>query len=148
MSIFGLNFLRLEDLIFILLFLIVLIVFLSDFKLTSRKSWIYLLGLTAIGGLIAHQIWRRKRFFEELQKREQEIREMEKRYKDLKDQAKITEEQYEKAIADLENALKQKALAVMKADEELANKTEEIEKKYQDISSEELMNTIDNLIKS
>ncbi|HKJ67448.1 MAG TPA: hypothetical protein VKA68_05790 [bacterium] len=148
MGILGLNFLRLEDLIFILLFVIVVIVFLSDFKLTSRKSWIYLLGLTAIGGLIVHQIWRRKKFFEELQEREKEIREMEKRYKDLKDQAKITEQQYEKAVADLENALKQKALAVMKADEELSEKTREIEKKYQDISSEELMSSINNIINS
>lgn len=146
MGIFNLGFIRFGDILFFILFLVLAVLFLSDFKMTKKKSWVSLLALTAFGGLLVSSIWRRKAFFKQLKEREEKLKEMEDRYKTLKEEAKITQAQYEQAVNNLDSALKQNALAVMKADERLAERTEEIEREYQDISSEELINNIHNLI--
>jgi len=146
MGIFNLGFIGLTDILFVILFILLAVLFLSDFKMTKRKSWLSLLALTAFGGLLVSRIWRRKAFLNQLREREQKIKELEGRYEALKEEAKITEAQYDQAVANLENTLKQNALAVIRADEELAERTEEIEREYQDISSEDLINNIHNLI--
>ncbi len=146
MGVFNLSFIGFMDILFIVLFVVLAVLFLSDFKMTKKKSWFSLLALTAFGGLLVSRIWRRKAFFSQLKEREQKIKEIEGRYEALKEEAEITEAQYEQAVINLENTLKQNALAIIRADEELAERTAEIEREYQDISSEDLISNIHNLI--
>jgi len=55
MNIFRFPGLDIFEILLIAIFVILLIAFLRDFKLTSTRSWIMLLGFTAIGGLFIFQ---------------------------------------------------------------------------------------------
>jgi len=134
-NLFG--FLNFTDLVFIALFLVVFIFFLREFKMTSKKSWVVLLGLTALGGFFVLQAWRRKKLLEQFEEREKALKKVEEEYNNLKAQAKITEAAYQNAKNDLERAKVQTGLAIMKADAELAQQVSEIERDYQTMTVDE-----------
>lgn len=136
-SFLKIGFLNFTDLVFIALFLLVFIFFLREFKITSKKSWVVLLGLTALGGFFVFQAWRRKKLLEQFEEREKALKKLEEEYKNLKAQQKITEEAYQNAKGELERAKVQTGLAIMRADEELAQKTAEIERDYQNMTVDE-----------
>jgi ABC-type nickel/cobalt efflux system permease component RcnA len=137
MSVFKLFSLNIADIIFVVLFLVLLFTFLKDFKMTSKRSWIILLSLTALGVLAIFQTWRRKKFLEQFREREKALEDLEKEYDKLKDQAKISEEAYLQAKADLERAKVEAGIAIMKANEELAEKIRQIESDYHNMTVEE-----------
>jgi ABC-type nickel/cobalt efflux system permease component RcnA len=137
MSVFKLFSLNITDIIFVVLFLVLLFTFLKDFKMTSKRSWITLLSLTALGVLAIFQTWRRKKFLEQFREREKALEDLEKEYDKLKDQAKISEEAYLQAKADLERAKVEAGIAIMKANEELAEKIRQIESDYHNMTVEE-----------
>lgn len=137
-----LGFLGLDDLIFIILFLIVFLAFLSEFKLTKRNSWIVLAGLMAFGGFFVWQTWRRKRLLEEFRQREKALKEIEDNYKELREKALITEQAYQKAMEELERAKVEAGLSIMRADKELAKKLEEIEREFENLTPEESVKKI------
>jgi ABC-type nickel/cobalt efflux system permease component RcnA len=137
MSVFKLFSLNITDIIFVVLFLVLLFTFLKDFKMTSKRSWIILLSLTILGVLAIFQTWRRKKFLEQFREREKALEDLEKEYDKLKDQAKISEEAYLQAKADLERAKVEAGIAIMKANEELAEKIRQIESDYHNMTVEE-----------
>lgn len=147
MSVLKLFSLNITDIIFIVLFLVLLFTFLKDFKLTSKRSWIMLLSLTAFAVLAIFQAWRRKKFLEQFKEREKALQDLEKEYEKLKDEAKISEEAYLKAKADLERAKVEAGIAIMKANEELAEKIKKIESEYHNMTVEESIAKIKEALK-
>jgi cell division protein FtsB len=147
MSVFKLFFLNITDIIFIVLFVVLLITFLKDFKFTSKRSWIMLLSLTAFGVLTIFRAWRRKKFLEQFKEREKVLKDLEKEYEKLKDEAKISEEAYLKAKADLERAKVEAGIAIMKANEELAEKIRKIESNYHNMTVDESIAKIKEALK-
>lgn len=147
MNVFKLFFLNITDLIFIVLFLVLLFALLREFKITSKRSWIMLLSLTAFGVLTFLQAWRRKKFLEQFEEREKALKELEKEYEKLKDEAKISEEAYKKAKEELERAKTEAGIAIMKANEELAEALRKIESDYQNMTVEESIAKIKEALK-
>jgi len=147
MNVFKLFFLNTIDLIFIVIFLVLLFTFLKEFKITQKRSWVMLLSLTAFGVLTFLQAWRRKKFLEQFEQREQALKELEKEYEKLKDEAKISEEAYKKAKEELERAKVEAGLAIMKANKELAEKLKAIEREYQNMTVEESIAKIKEALK-
>ncbi len=133
-QIFNLNWF---DILLAIVFIILLITFLKEFKITSSRSWVVLLGLTALGGLFMFQRWRRHQLLKQFEEREDALRKLELEYEDLRKQGKITEEAYKKAKERLKHAKVEEGLAIMRADERLKDRLDEIEKKYSDLSPEE-----------
>ncbi|RME01783.1 MAG: hypothetical protein D6814_00845 [Calditrichaeota bacterium] len=142
MSWLKLGFLDFTDLLFIALFILLFVFFLADFKVTSRRSWMILLAMIGMGGVLVFRAWRRKKLLEEFERREKELEKLEKEYEELKNKAKITEEAYKKATEDLERAKVEAGLALMRLDKELAKKIEEIEKEYEHMSVDESIKKI------
>ncbi len=136
------------DIIFIALFGVVFIFFLLDFRLTSKRSWLVLLGLTALGGVIISQAWRRKRLLEQLAEREEALEKLEGQYDELKKKAQISEAAYQQAKEELDRAKVQAGLAALRADEELAAAAAEIERDYQNMSVEESLRRIREALQS
>jgi cell shape-determining protein MreC len=136
------------DIIFIALFAVVFVFFLLDFRLTSKRSWLVLLGLTALGGAIISQAWRRKRLLEQLAEREEALEKLEGQYDELKKKAQISEAAYQQAKEELDRAKVQAGLAALRADEELAVAAAEIERDYQDMSVEESLRRIREALQS
>lgn len=126
-----------DDLIFIAIFVVVLFMFLKEFKLSSKNSWGVLLGFTALGGLFVFRAWRRKKLLEEFRQREKQLEELEKAYDDMKQKAKITEEAYKEAKAELQEAKVTAGLDLLKADQDLADKLEQIKRERQNMTAEE-----------
>ncbi len=151
MSLFGiLNFLKNNGdyIAFTAIFLVVLFFFLKEFKITSKNSWAVLLGLTALGGFFVFKAYQRKRLLAELEAREREMEKIEQRYNDLKNKQQLTEAAYKKAKEDLERAKVDAALAILKADQEHAARVVEIENEYQNISAEDLIKKVKNIIQN
>ncbi len=126
-----------EVILFAVLFVGVFFAMLLEFKLTSPRSWIVLLAFTALGGLALWQSWRRKLLLKELDERERALKALAKRYETLKEQARISEEAYQQALAELERVRKDAALEILNADKEYAERVEEIRKKYRNLTPEE-----------
>ncbi|MFQ5753714.1 MAG: hypothetical protein ACE5HI_17125 [bacterium] len=135
-----------EFIIFGVIFVVVLFFFLREFKLTSKNSWGVLLGLTALGGFLALQAWKRKKLLQELEARERALEKLEESYKDLKDKQKLTEEAFNHAKNDLERAKVDAGLAILKADEEHAQKAAEIEREFENKSADDLIKDIRDIL--
>ncbi len=144
------NFIRANSdyILFSAILLVVLILFLKEFKITSKNSWGVLIGMTALGSLFAYKAWQRKKLLEELEDREKALEEIEKRYTELKDKAQITEEAFQKAKNNLERAKVDAATAILRADEEHAARAAEIENEFKDKSADDLVADIKNIIGS
>jgi len=148
MSFLKIGFLNLSDAIFFAIFILVFIFFLRDFNITSKRSWVVLLGLTALGGAFLWQAWRRNKLLEQLEEREKALDELAKVYEQLKKQAKITEEAYQKAMEDLGRAKVEAGLAIMRADATLAEEAAQIEREYQNLTMEQSLARIKAALKS
>jgi len=110
----------LDTIVFTIVFLIVVVFFLRDFKITSMRSWVVLIGLTALGGLTVWSVWRRKNLLKEFGEREERLRKLEAEYDRLKAEGKITAAALEKAKAELAAEKNAAAAATLQADENLA----------------------------
>lgn len=97
-------------------FIVLIFLVLKDFKLTSKKSWGLLLGLTALGGVIAIRAIAKRRLLQELEERENQLEEIEKRYSDMKDNNQILENDYNKLKSELERVKQESRKAIMEAD--------------------------------
>lgn len=135
------------EIILFVVFAILLIAFLKEFKLTSTRSWVMLLGFTALGGLFVFQRWRRKKLLEQFREREKELEKIEERYNELRKNGEITEEAYNDAKKQLEKAKVEEGLAIMRADELLTEQLEKIEKEYSDLTIEESIAKIKDALK-
>lgn len=110
----------LDTIVFTIVFLIVVVFFLRDFKITSMQSWVVLIGLTALGGLAVWSVWRRKNLLKEFGEREERLRKLEAEYDRLKAEGKITTAALEKAKAELAAERTAAAAATFQADKKLA----------------------------
>lgn len=144
------NFIRANSdyILFSAILLVVIILFLKEFKITSKSSWGVLVGLTALGGLFVYKSWQRKKLLDELKAREKALEEIEERYAELKEKAKMTEEAYQKAKRNLERAKVDAAISILRADEEHADRAAEIEREFENKSADELVSDIKNIILS
>jgi chromosome segregation ATPase len=130
-----------------ILFLIVLILFIRDFDLTSRRAWGMLLSLSALGGVMLFKALRENRLLEELKKRKRELEVLEQEYRELKEQHKISEKQYQEASRKLEEAKKKMIRDLIRAEKEHENRLKQIEENFENLSADELMDMTENLIK-
>ncbi|HEX9653033.1 MAG TPA: hypothetical protein VGA99_04935 [bacterium] len=137
-----------DHLVFIVLFIVILFFFLREFKITSKNSWMVLLGFSALGGLFAFKAWQRKKLLEELKRREEALKQIEDRYEQLKNEHQLSQAAYEKAKAELDRAKVDAALAILRAQEEHAARAVEIENEYQNISADELIAKIKGILQN
>lgn len=107
---------NIEITVIAVVFIVLILLVLKDFKLTSKKSWGLLLGLTALGGIIAIKAIAKRRLLQELEERENQLEEIEKRYSDMKDNNQILEDDYNKLKAELERVKQESRKAIMEAD--------------------------------
>ncbi|HOZ15756.1 MAG TPA: hypothetical protein PLH91_08185 [Tenuifilaceae bacterium] len=107
---------NIEITVIAVVFIVLIFLVLKDFKLTSKKSWGLLLGLTALGGIIAIKAIAKRRLLQELEERENQLEEIEKRYSDMKDNNQILEDDYNKLKAELERVKQESRKAIMEAD--------------------------------
>jgi len=138
----GLSFYADMDWLFLAVFVLIFLLFLLEFKITSRQSWIVLFGFLALGGLIGWQSWRRKKLLELLRQREQELEALEEEYRELQRQGKLTEAAYRKAREELERAKVESGLAILRADARYTDTVREIEREYRNLSVEESLKKI------
>jgi len=128
---------NIEITVIVVVFIVLIFLVLKDFKLTSKKSWGLLLGLTALGGIIAIRAIAKKRLLQELEDRENQLKEIEKRYGDMKDNNQILEEDYNKLKAELEKVKQDSYKAIMEADARIEAARRERDN-YKDITKEEV----------
>ncbi len=107
---------NIEIAVIAVVFIVLIFLVLKDFKLTSKKSWGLLLGLTALGGIIAIKAIAKRRLLQELEERENQLEEIEKRYSDMKDNNQILEDDYNKLKAELERVKQESRKAILEAD--------------------------------
>ncbi len=107
---------NIEITVIAVVFIVLIFLVLKDFKLTSKKSWGLLLGLTALGGVIAIRAIAKRRLLQELEERENQLEEIEKRYSDMKDNNQILEDDYNKLKAELERVKQESRKAILEAD--------------------------------
>lgn len=107
---------NIEITVIAVVFIVLIFLVLKDFKLTSKKSWGLLLGLTALGGVIAIRAIAKRRLLQELEERENQLEEIEKRYSNMKDNNQILEDDYNKLKAELERVKQESRKAIMEAD--------------------------------
>lgn len=124
------------DIFLIIIFILLFIAFLRDFKLTRTRSWVVLLGLTSLGGLFLFQRWRRRQLLKQFEEREKMLKELEREYDNLRKKGEITEEAYKDAKEKLEHAKVNEGMAIMKADQRLEEQLEEIERDYSNMTIE------------
>jgi len=137
-----------DSLLFLFVLLVVFYFFLKEFKITRKSSWGMLLGLTALGGIFACKMWKRNKLLEELKQREQALQDLDDRYRKLYSKHMITESAYQKAKSELEQARRDAALGILKADEAHARTVAEIERKYANVSDAELLKAVKNHARS
>lgn len=107
---------NIEITVIAVVFIVLIFFVLKDFKLTSKKSWGLLLGLTALGGVIAIRAIAKRRLLQELEERENQLEEIEERYNHMKDNNQILEDDYNKLKAELERVKQESRKAIMEAD--------------------------------
>ncbi len=139
MSPYGIGFMSWSDLGILAVVVIVFIMFLKDFDMTSKKSWVVLLGLTVVGGLTILRSWRHKQLLKELEAGEKAMKEMEGRYRDAEAQLQITTQAFDKARADMDRASKDHDAAMLEADRKLKEALEKIRNEYSNLTPEQLI---------
>jgi Skp family chaperone for outer membrane proteins len=125
-------------------FVVVMVLFLRDFKLASKRSWMVLIGLTALGGMFFFQAWKRKQLLKEFAEREKKLHDLETQYQQLKDEGKITAAALEKAKADLEAEKSAAAAAIAQADKNLADALAQARKDNLGSSDDELLKHLED----
>ncbi len=128
--------------------IIVFILFIRDFDLKSKRAWMILLGLSALGAFIFYKAYRKNRLLKELQQREKKLQELEKEYKKLKERHEISEENYRLAKEELADAKKKTAMDILLADDKYREEVEKINKDFESITSDDLLEMTKEILKS
>lgn len=128
---------NIEIAVIAVMFIVLIFLVLKDFKLSSKKSWGLLLGLTALGGVIAIRAIAKKRLLQELEDRENQLEEIEQRYSNMRDNNQILEDDYNKLKAELEKVKQDSYKAIMEADARIEAARRERDN-YKDITKEEV----------
>ena len=118
-------------------FLVLIFLVLRDFNMTSKKSWGLLLGLTALGGIIAFRAITKHRLLKELDDREHKLQEIENNYEKLRKDNKILDEDYNKLKGELDQVKKESYKAIMESDARIEAARKESEN-YKNITREEV----------
>ncbi len=129
----------LVDLVFLGVFVLVFILFLLDFRLASRRSWAILLGMAGLGGLLLVKRWLRKQILRDLEAQEKIRKRQERELDTLRQKAEISEAAYRAALAELQQARKERALFLARLDRELQERLQEIEKEYENLTPDETL---------
>ena len=119
--------------------IVVFVLFIRDFDLTSKNSWKILLGLSVLGGLIFYREIKKKQLLKELEKRENRIKELEDNYKKLKEKNEISEKNYKDAKSRLDEAKKKVAMDLLSADEKYNEEILELEKEMVNTSPDDMI---------
>ena len=135
------------DIIFIAVFLVVLLLFLREFKLTDRRSWAMLIGFSILGFLLFRRVYGRNKLLKALEKREKGLKEIENRYNDLKQKHKQVEKNYEKIKDELDRAKVESAKALADLAEKKKEKIQKIEDRFENITPDGAIKTAKELIK-
>ncbi|MFQ5602815.1 MAG: hypothetical protein ACE5HS_06060 [bacterium] len=136
-----------DFIIFGVIFVVILFLFLKEFKPTSKNSWAILLALIGMGGFFFFKAWQRKKLLEKFKEREEELKKLEAEYDELKEKAQITDEAYQKAKTALDQAKVQAGLGIMRADNELAERMDAIEKEFENMSVDDSLAKIEASLK-
>ncbi len=143
-NLFG--FLNLENILFFAVFAILFVLFLFDFKITSRRSWAILAGFTGLGIFFFWQAKRRAKIMERIKEREERIRDLEKLNAELEEKAQESGLAYDK-IREETAKIKEAYLEALKTnDEEAREAIETIREEHADISTHDLVAEIEKLI--
>jgi hypothetical protein len=136
------------DIAFFAIIVVVVILFLKDFELSSKRSWAILLGLVALGGFFTIRSVKKNKLLKELAEREARLKQIEERYETLKNEKKISQVKYEKARNELEQAKADAAKAVLSADEDYNREIERIQQEQTNITPAELILQAKEIIKN
>ncbi len=122
-----------------IILLVVLVLFIKDFQLTSVRSWLILAGITAMGAVMAIRAFKKNKLLSALAEREEALKKLEEEYEKLKDEHKISKENYENTKKELDEAKKKTARDILKADEKYNDELKKIDEEYKDINPSDLI---------
>jgi len=142
------SWLTIPNLVFGLLLLFLFGVILSDFKVTSRQSWMLLLGLGLLGGWFVFRTLRVQALLKELEEREKKLKELEKKYNRLYANHEITEQAYQEALSALAKAKRKLAESITSADTELQKKLQRINKDTKNPTVDDTLKDLNEVIRS
>lgn len=148
MDLFSGLFVDLYDVLFLGLFVVLVVAFLAEFRLMRARSWLVLSALAGMGWIFLSKARRRRELLAQLQEREKALKALEREYDALFEQQKITRRAYEQAKEELERAKKDAALDLARLDAELAERIKELERRYDSMSAEELIDRLADLLGS
>ncbi|MDX1619008.1 MAG: hypothetical protein R3224_09500 [Balneolaceae bacterium] len=137
-----------DYILFGVILIVVIILFIREFELTSPRAWMILIGLSTLGIVMIVRAYKKNKLLAELREREKALEEMEDRYRELKEERKISEERYQKAKEELDAAKKKAARDILEADETYKEELEEIDKRYNEMTTDELINESIRLLES
>ncbi len=128
---------NIEIAVIAVVFIVLILLVLKDFKMTSKRSWGLLLGLTALGGIIAIRAIAKRRLMLELEDRENKLDEIEKRYKAMKDNNSILEDDYNRLKNELNQVKQDSYKAIMESDARIEEARKEKDN-YKSITKDEV----------
>ncbi|MCK4662355.1 MAG: hypothetical protein KAT68_05790 [Bacteroidales bacterium] len=126
-------------LILAVILIVVFILFVRDFDLKSKRSWMILFGLSALGAVIFYKAVKKNRLLKELERREKRLKELENEYEELKINGEITKENFRVAKEKLDEAKKKTALDILRADEKYEEELKELERKIHETAPEDMV---------
>jgi cell division protein FtsL len=126
--------------------IVVFILFIRDFDLKNKRSWMILLGLSALGAIVFYRAIKKNQLLKELEKREKELEKLEEEYNNLEKKAQISHENLEKAREKLREAKKKTALDILRIDEKYHQDVQEIEKEIEETKPEDMILRVREII--
>lgn len=137
-----------DYILFGVILIAVIILFVKEFELKSPRSWMILFGLSGLGIVMIVRAYKKNKLLAELEEREKALKEIEQRYQQLKDEHKISEERYLKAKDELDAARKKAARDILEADDTFQEELEKIDKQYNEMTTDELIDESLRLLES
>ncbi len=128
------------------LLIVVFLLFIRDFDLKNKRSWMILLALSTLGAFVFYRAIRKNQLLKELEKREKELEKLEEEYKTLAQKAAISNENLEKAREKLMDAKKKTALDILRIDKKYNQEIQEIEKELDEIKPEDMILRVREII--
>jgi len=121
-----------------IVFIVLILLVIKDFNLTSKKSWGMLLGLTALGGIFAIKFIKINRLNQELDERKKRIKETEKNYEEMNKRNQLLDKDYNNLKEELDRVRKESCKAILEADARI-EKASEGRIEYRNISEEKVI---------
>lgn len=143
-NLFG--FLNLENILFFVVFAILFLLFLFDFKITSRRSWAILVGFAGLGIFFFWRAKRRSAILERIKEREGRIKDLERLNAELEKKARESGLAYDEIRVESAKVKEAYLEALKENDEEARETIEKIREEHANISSEDLVAEIESLI--